>query len=500
MSRLLAIVAGAGLAQGHDAPLSKKESAVFLLTVAAVMALAFWLRLEFILLVAIIAVLGALLVLQSAVAWIAISILGFIGVFWNLEAGLTPPEVLHTVVYYGGLIWWFFHRIVIARAPLRWTPGGILALTVLVQLALMVPISFGYGADPYVWLREMVIVATPLILVPIAHECDTRAKQHVVLGALVLTMSVLAAKNIYLYKQKVLEAVWLWQVGASRATETTYFVLALALFATALLVAARGRRQILFFSALFALGIAATVLSFYRTIWVGALAGYFFMAVIMGRSFWKRAVRYAGISLLVLAAVYPLLLADVVPLDVMWSSISGRFESIGEYRTDVSVKNRDAEARAVLDDIGMNWVLGKGMSTTVHFTKLTSMQTIAPTWTHNGYAWILNHLGVLGTLLYFSSLLAYVALGWRNERALRDITGPGEEDRYRVRILSATAAAFILSTFIISITLNAFIGHESGVVLGVLFGLLEVWGTGGRGTGGEEDRGKGAEATLGDGK
>jgi hypothetical protein len=476
MKRLLALAAGAATAQGHDAPLSKKETAVFLFSVAAVMALAFYLRLEFLLMIVVVGGIGGVLVMQSAVAWIAISILGFIGVFWNLEAGLTLPEVLHTVVFYGGLIWWFFHRIVIARAPLRWTLGGILTLTVFLQLALMAPISLGYGADPYVWLREMVIVSTPLILVPIAHECDSRPKQNVVLGALVLAMSVLSVKNIYLYKQKVLEAVWLWQVGASRATETTYFVLALALFATALLVAARGKRQILFFSAVFTLGIAATVLSFYRTIWVGALAGYFFMAVIMGRSFWKRAVKYAGISLLVLAAAYPLLLADVVPLDVMWSSISGRFESIGEYRTDVSVKNRDAEARAVLDDIGLNWVIGKGMSTTVHFTKLTSLQTIAPTWTHNGYAWVLNHLGVLGTLLYFSSLLAYVALGWRNERALRGITGPGEEDRYRVRILSATAAAFILSTFLISITLNAFVGHESGIVLGVLFGLLEVWG------------------------
>lgn len=475
MSRLLAMIAGADTAQGHDTPLSRKETALFLLAVAVILPVTFYMRLEYLLFLAVIGGVGALLVFQSPTLWIAASILGFIPVFWNIKAGLTPPEVAHTVLFYGGLLWWFFHRIVIARKPIRWSVGGIAAALLFLQMLLMGPISIGYGADPYVWLRELVIVSTVLMLVPISHECTTRPKQYVVVGALFVTLSALAVKNLYLYKQKVVEAVWVWQVGASRATETFYLIFVLAVLAAAPFVAARRWHAMLGWAAVFALGVSATVLSFYRTIWVAMLAGWFFMGVVMGRDFWGRALKYAGIAVLVIAALYPVVLADVVPLDVMWTSIESRFESIGEYGTDVSVKNRNAEAQTALDDIGANWVLGKGLSTTFNYTKLTSMTTIQPTWTHNGYAWILNHYGILGTIFLFISWLYYVRLGWRTERRIRRRRDIDEDERYRLRISIAAAVAVILATFMISVTINQFMSHEAGLVLGVLFGLLEAW-------------------------
>ncbi len=475
MNRLIAMIAGAQVAQGPDTAHSVKESAVFLFSTAAIMVLAFVLHLELILLFAVIGLLGALLVFQSPVAWISASVLGFVPVFWNIEAGLTPPEIAHTFLFYGGLIWWFFHRVVIARKPMHWTIGGILAILLFFQMAILAPISLGYGADPYVWIRELVILSTVLLLVPIAHECDTRTKQYIVGGALMLTLSALSVKNIYMYKQKVLEAVWLWQVGASRATETFYLVFVLAVLAAAPLIAAKGKKWMLLWAAVFVLGVTATIISFYRTIWVGALAGYFFMGLMLGRIFWKRAMKYAALALLMLAVLYPIFLADVVPLDVMWASISSRFESIGSYGTDVSVTNRDAEANTMLNNIDGNWLLGKGLSTTVHFTKLTTMTTIDPTWTHNGYAWIINHYGILGTLLLFGSWLSYVFLGWRTERRLRTADWLEDDDRFRVRSFIAAAIAVVLATFLISLTINQFLSHESGLVFAVLFGLIEAW-------------------------
>jgi hypothetical protein len=407
--------------------------------------------------------------------WITISILGFAGVFWNIEAGLTPPEIAHSVVCYGGLLWWYFHRVVIAGKPIRWTPGSILIMLLYLQMLLLFPVSVGYGAEPYVWLREIVILGSFLLLVPIAHECDTRVKQYIVLGAMVISPSALAVKNLLLYKQKVAEAVWMWQVGASRATEAVYYVFVMAVLAAALFLVSQRLRSRLFFAVLFSLGVASTILSFYRTLWVGLLAAFATIAFVVGTDLWTRAAKYIVVLAAVIGIAYPIVLADVVPMEILWKSITSRFESIGEYRTDVSVTNRDAEARASIEAVEGNWLFGKGIAVPLHFTKLTSFTTIAPTWTHNGYAWVLHHFGIIGTFFLFGAWLWYAWLGVRTERLLRRADHIPPDRRFRLRVLSGAVVAVVVGSFVISIPLNQFMSHESAFSLAVLFGLQEVW-------------------------
>ena len=458
-----------------DAPVSTKETLAFMAVSAGLTALAFTMHVEYPLFLLVCALLGAFIVMQNAMVWIILSILLFIPVFWNIEAGLTPPEVLHTFVYYGGLLWWFFHRAVISKERFHWKPGGIFAALLLLQMLLIGPMSIAQGADPYVWLRELVIVSTVLMLVPISHECVTRKRQYAVGAALIAVLFALSLKNLYLYKQKVVEAVWLWQVGASRSSETFFLIFVLAVAGAAILISARRPWTILLTAVVFATGVAATILSFYRTIWVAALAGYVFMGMTLGSMFWRRALGYVGVVAVVIGVTYPIFLAKVVPVEVMWSSISSRFESIGGYSRDISVSNREAEARAIMNDIDGHWFLGKGLSVPTHFTKLTSMTTIEPTWTHTGYAWILRHYGILGSIFLFSAWLYYAGLGVRTIRLLRRESAAGLEENFRIRLFTAAGVAIICSSFLISVTINQFFSHEAGLVFAVIFGLTEVW-------------------------
>jgi hypothetical protein len=314
-----------------------------------------------------------------------------------------------------------------------------------------------------------------MMLVPIAHECNTRPRQYLVGAALIAVLTALSLKNVYQYKQKVVEAVWVWQVGASRASETFFLVFALAVVGLAILISMRKPLSTLIAAGILTAGVAATILSFYRTIWVAALAGYFFMGLMLGRMFWRRAIGYLAVVMLVAGIAYPIFLSDVVPLDVMWTSVSSRFESIGGYRQDLSVTNRDAEARAIFEDVGWHWLLGKGIAVTTPFRKLTTLTTIHPTWTHNGYAWILKHYGLLGTIFLFTSWLLFIWKGVRIARRYGVGAARAEEDSFRIRLFAAGGAAIIASTFLVSITINQFLSHEAGFVFAVIFGLFEIW-------------------------
>lgn len=461
--------------RGGDAPLGRREVLLFFGAAGIVLLAAFLLRIEEMAFFAVLGLLAVFVVMQNAMTWILVSIGSFFMVFWSIEEGLTPPEIAHTVLYFGGLLWWFFHRLVIAKQPLRWTPGSVLTVLLVLQMLLLAPVSMSINADPYVWLREMFILSSVLMLFPIAHECSTRRRQYLVGAAFVLSLFLLSMKNIYMYKQKVVEAVWVWQVGASRASETFFLIFVLAVVGMALLISARRPLSVLLNSMFLLAGAAATVLSFYRTIWVAALLSYGMMGMLLGRRFWRRAMLYFVVVLIAFSSLYPIFLADVVPLDVMWLSISNRFGSIKTYRKDVSLKNREVESAIMIDRIGGHWLLGTGIGTTVRFMKIMTMTTIEPTWTHNGYAWALHHFGVLGTLLLFASWLYYAWLGWRALRMFRRARGDDDEEGLRLRLYLAAGMAIILSTFLISWTINQFLSQEAGIVFGVVFGLFEAW-------------------------
>lgn len=475
MSRVLQHILSADTAFETDTPLSPKEAVGFLLVSGAVLAVAFLMKMELLAMIAVFGVLGVMIVLRSPITWIMLSLAGFLPVMWELTEEFTVLEGAHAALMYGGLLWWLFHRLVITREPLRWSLGGILISALTLQMVAMIPISFGYGADPIMIARELSVHATTLLFIPIAHEADTKLKKKLIAGTLIAVVLLLSLKNIWMYQQKVMEAVYFWQVGARRATESFYFILVTMIIGAAMMVSSWRASSWLFWAGMFVGGTGAVVLSFFRTLWLGAFFAIPLIAVVVGGRFWKRSLTYITVALFVLLSLYPILLQDYIPVDVMWRSLSTRFASIGKYSEDISVRNRDVESMAVIDDIDGNWVLGKGLSTEMIFFKIATWQTINTTWTHNGYPWLLNHLGIFGMLLFLSAYGAYIGLGLRINRRLEAHEDLDEHIRFRWRSMVGCGIALIASIFVISYTNNTFLSREAGATLAVVFGLFDAW-------------------------
>ena len=475
MSRVLQHILSADTAFETDTPLSPKEAVGFLLVSGGILAVAFLMKLELFAMIAVFGVLGIMIVLRSPMTWLVLSLAGFLPVMWELTEEFTVLEGAHAALMYGGLLWWFFHRLVITREPLRWSLGGILISALTLQMVALTLLSRGYAAVPIMIIRELTVHATTLLFIPIAHEADTRLKKKLIAGTLIAVILLLSLKNIWMYQQKVMEAVYFWQVGARRATESFYFILVTMIVGAAMMVSSWRVTSWLFWVGVFVAGTGAVILSFFRTLWLGAFFAIPMIAFVVRGSFWKRSLSYLSIAAFVVVSLYPIVLQDVIPIDVMWRSLSSRFESIGSYSQDISVRNRDVESMAVLEDIGGNWVLGKGLSTEIVFFKIATWQTIKTTWTHNGYPWLLNHIGILGLLLFVGAYGAYIRLGLRINQRLKTLEGIEEHIRFRWRSIIGCGIALIGVIFVISYTNNTFLSREAGATLAVVFGLFDAW-------------------------
>lgn len=458
-----------------DRPLSFREAASFLTVTGLVLTAAFLLQQQLLLFLLIIAVVGGLLAFQSPILWISAVILGYAPIFWQWGGEFTVVEAVHAVLFYGGLIWWLFHRIVIARKRLRWSLGGLLFAAVFIQAILLSPLSLAQGAEPFLIIRGITVFGSPLLFIPIAHECDTSFKQQLVALSLLTTSMLLALKNIFMYKQKVISAVYYWQVGASRASDTFYLVMVLTIIAAGLLISSSRLRSILFPSVLFIIGAAATILSFYRTTWLAALVALFIMGILLGKRFWKRITMYGGIALLLAGSGYFLFFQETISLDVLANSVTSRFTSIKNYGSDLSLLNRQAETAATLEAASTSPIVGTGLATEITYKNLIRLISVTTSWTHNGYAWLIFHLGILGLLLMLSAYIAFIRLGLRVLSRLRIRPGLSPSDRFRRRTLAATGVAVLVATLIVSFTINQFHTRECAMVLAVVWGFLERW-------------------------
>ena len=127
-----------------------------------------------------------------------------------------------------------------------------------------------------------------------------------------------------------------------------------------------------------------------------------------------------------------------------------RFESVGNFRGDVSSRYRVAEWHEAFAQIEAHPLTGIGLGNSITFTNPmyspdynTYGFTFSTYYIHNSYIWFALKLGILGALIFVSLL---VRVCWLAYRGQRDTSDP------RARMVLLAALGSLIAVLILSTT------------------------------------------------
>jgi O-antigen ligase len=206
--------------------------------------------------------------------------------------------------------------------------------------------------------------------------------------------------------------------------------------------------------AVVALNAISLLLTFERTFWVATVFGLGILLLRAGRVRRLRAL----IWLALIAVVGFMALSTLSPGTMQ--TARERLLSIGQYRTDESLRERRVESEHVIDRIEEAPFLGSGLAAEVFFGK--PWQQVPPhteRYTHNGYLYLVWRLGLIGAGLLFALLLA-VSL-WR---------GPPPGPRLFAAVRSGSQAS-LLALLVANVTFPVVNGYGITATLGLLIGI-----------------------------
>ncbi len=465
-----------GRARSTDAPVTTKETLIFFAVLSTLYGVAGYLGLQFLLGLAIIGIGLYFLIINNELLWILAVILGYLPVFWKTTDEFTAAEIGQALVFYGGLLWWFYKRLFLLRQRIKWSTGGILFMAFFVYTLLLIPISLANDAEPLFLTRETFVFGSALLFIPLRHIINTRGRQKLLLLMLLIILIPIGIKNMLMYQQKVISAVAYWQVGASRQTESYTFFLFGSIVFLALLISEQKLRYWLLWASTFAITLGAAILAFYRSVWAAIIFGLGFMGMYLGMPYWRKTASYAVIGVSGFMIVVSLWFSLHGALSIVGTSLADRFISVQKYKVDPSLINRNVESAALLDQTGMHLIIGHGTASRVTFRNYITHVTVRTTWSHNGYAWLLHHYGILGTLLLLSAYLTYIARAWILQRRVKLMTSMPPAHRYRMRAMLSAGAAAGAAFMMLSVTSNQFLARDAALAMAMVWGMTDLWG------------------------
>ena len=169
--------------------------------------------------------------------------------------------------------------------------------------------------------------------------------------------------------------------------------------------ALKGGRARLFVVGVLVLNVVSLLLTFERTAWVATIAAILVVGIRLRPG---RRIRMA----LIIAVCFIIgvsTLAAVSPST--FQTAEQRLLSIGQYKTDPSVRYRSVESGFVLAKIRAKPLLGWGLADTIFWGQpWNDVPPSAESYTHVGYLWLAWHEGLLGAAVFI--LLLALSAAW----------------------------------------------------------------------------------------
>jgi O-antigen/teichoic acid export membrane protein len=310
--------------------------------------------------------------------------------------GLLPSDVL----LLGGLV---HAGLVLLDTPLtrrsRWILAGLVAFLGLASLQAVHGVRAGYDAGTAgAELRVLAGFGAALIALPIL--ADPASRERLLKGMLAAGLAIglwgivqwtvdipfTAAGDAGVRTGVRFTEAGRGQIQGGLFAFPVVVVMGVAALLSDELRSVRARALVV---AVVALNAIDLLLTYERTFWVTTLLA---LTVLALRSAPRQRVRalIAGPALLAIAVAG---LAAVAPRDV--AAARERLVSLGEYDSDLSVRFRLTESRAVMSSIEGSALTGSGLGATIVWGR--AYEGVRPTvesFAHNGYLWLVWKLGV----------------------------------------------------------------------------------------------------------
>lgn len=170
----------------------------------------------------------------------------------------------------------------------------------------------------------------------------------------------------------------------------------------------------------------ATVISFSRSLWLGAIAGLIITFVSIGK---RSALRIGGLALASIAMIF---ITTMVIVPSLSKAITERFQATASPTTEVAASNRLQLLPAVIDQLKSRPILGSGFGTTVTYRTIVAgtdqLEFVRVYLYEWAYLDIAVKIGILGVIAYLIFLVKIVYNTWLarvNGSALNKIVATG---------------------------------------------------------------------------
>lgn len=444
----------------HTLPVALKLG--FLLFMAAVLSLAFWLE-QYVAVGGLCAAGTAIvLMIKYPRLWLYGSVLLWVVWFRSSDKSLSMLDIGMVGFYLGGLATWFLGAI-INRQKIIWSMADRFIIAFFVLGLANSAIAWLNGVSLLIWGREFLLLVFLLYYFPVKALIYTRRHLVVFISFTGCVIFALGIANLQLYLAATKNAVYAFNILSSRVSLNETIFLGASLCSTSILLFSKRWHHRLALLGLTVFYSTVLIASFTRGAWLAFIIGIMLIFFLVETRQRIALVSYLMLSVLSLVVVVSVAFSSIS--NFVFHSIESRFTSSAKGTNDISVNSRVKESEATIRGIVKYPLGGAGMGAPIVFYDIIEQYTSSPTFLHNGYLFLSYKMGIPLALLFVIGMLLYLVKGgyW----AYR-----ARQPFYKCIAIGASVSLF--AALLISITSNQFALRHGLSLLAVYIALIAI--------------------------
>lgn len=400
--------------------------------------------------------------------WIMMAVTGHLMMMLDAtREAIGPGEAGFIALGLGGLGIWFVKEVAIHRRQLVRTGFDLLLLSFMILgtvVSLLACVL--HGGDLLSYVKEYGQIFDLLLYFPLRKFLRNRDDVAILLVLFVIVATMNGLYSFASYRERLTQAVFQWQITASRSNVNESTSLALFVMAATLFAYARKLWLSTVALGLVAAAIIFLVISFSRSPIAAAVFAAGVMVTLIPWRNSRRVVTALVLSLVLGVGVAYLIFPQIV--SNIGASIAERLLTLTSATSDRSFNARIVESTTLLSRyILPSPVIGNGFGVPFSFLDPLTNTTVTGTFVHNGYIWSLFKFGVpVALLLLWVLVYPIVRLMMK---------APGRHAGFH-RALMAGCVGYLISALIVHFTSNHMAQVSTTLNFAICWAILDYVG------------------------